>query len=155
MLKDVDAQGIYDKALAFAQAAGFSLRGNCTNISHSMLDEAKKVDSSATIAVGWIEWEGKEYFKFSDVDFQSWISGPGLESYPFHCWIKFPKFDDLLDLTLTETVRWDAPERVDGYTYLRKKEDSKLGIIHKEYQSGDSILIELQALHGFKFYVVP
>lgn len=145
------AENLYDEALAHVtRLAGIrSLVGQCTNGTDILLGSARAIDPKATIAVGWIEWDGDAHFKFTDADLQAWKNGRQPTTYPFHCWLVLPTLQDILDVSLPATVRTGAPERMPvAYRYLRNQEAAALGIKHVARATGPDILLEVGAARG-------
>ena len=120
-----------------------NLAGECVNISHNFLPDAKqRFGNDITIAIGWFELGGREFFKFSESDM---VKKTGSKiKYKYHCWLQGNS--SVIDLTLVETLRdmidFDSSVIPSSVNCIGNTELKNLGIKYHTVLSGDNALHE-------------
>ncbi|MBL7005384.1 MAG: hypothetical protein ISR69_15305 [Gammaproteobacteria bacterium] len=133
---------LYDYA---CEVYGGNIAGECANVSHMMLKEAKEAfGDDMTIAVGWVSINGDILFKASANDSPEFFNNK--LRFKYHVWLH--NSHDIIDLTLVQTLRdmdsFDSSLISENITYIDCKLAAELGITHHLQTCGDGVLEELQ-----------
>lgn len=141
---------IDETLLSAAQAVfGVNLAGECANVNHMILKNFKSLfNKDVTIHIGWIEINGKEYFRIRESD--SPVYSDGKSRFNYHVWLEGASY--FIDLTLLDTLR-DMREFDDSiipinFRYIGLYEAKKLGIKYHTEQCGDNALEDLHKQIG-------
>jgi len=139
-------EALYQRAkeMAFhSPQIGSKLAGNCTTISYGMLQEARQLlGNDVRLVIGWFHFQGQARFFFSDKTLKSWLNGETKERYNIHCWLA--KGDQIIDLTLVDTIKEIDPSMINGdLTYIDSEVANEIGINYKEKMSGDDVLFKI------------
>jgi hypothetical protein len=158
-LMDTEAQKVellYREALQLASDTpqiGSTLVGNCTTVHFGMLDRARKLfGSQVQFAIGHVSIRGKDHFKFSLDDFETWRAGATKPTYPLHAWLELHHHNyGLIDLTLLATLRHlDSESFLGSETYLTAVTAKAQGIQHHVFKTGDDLLLQLNMVRGIR-----
>lgn len=120
------------------------LAGECAKVSHMILNEAQEyLDEDVTIAVGWVEINGKPYFKTEDTDSPEYFNGK--DRFNYHVWLEGSNY--FIDLTLVDTLRdmndFDDSIIPSNYQCIGVDEAAALNITYHTEKIGDNILEEI------------
>jgi hypothetical protein len=133
---------------------GSTLVGNCTTVHFGMLGRARQLfGQDVQFTIGSITLNGATHFDFTSQEFQSWLNGTLKPTYNLHAWLSLPHLgNDIIDLTLAATLNHAAHGTLrKTVTFLTATEAATHGIKHKNFASGDDLLIKLNLVrhvHG-------
>ena len=146
MLSDKIHTAIYNRAFQMAEHSpqiGAKLAGNCTSISYGLLLELREsLDDEIQLVVGFVSMNETTYFKFSDYDLKSWLSGDKIGKYSMHCWLTVDQ--EIVDVTLAATFKEIDPGLLpENTSFINSEIASRLGITYHQRLVGDDVLQKL------------